>query len=423
MSEERCPRLEGYAPLSEEQLRDPFPIYAEARRRAPVFYDPALGVWSVTRRDDILTVLRDTEAFSSEATFEMRRSRLPGALAARWPESMWRPRVLVGTDPPEHTTLRKLMQAAFTPRRVAALEPFIRETCDELIDGLAGRESFDLLLEFANPLPLRVITRILGFGDDQAPRLRQWTEDRLVMMTPASDHDPGEPADAETIARMERMLEVLEETKALIDERRRQPRDDVITALVEAADAGRVELGDDDLAMLSLELALAGNDTTANLITHTVGYLLADRRQWEELLADRELIPAAVEEGLRRRGSSRGLFRRASRDAEVGGVTIPAGDIVHVLYSAAGHDGAYFEDPERFDVHRANAKDHIAFGRWTHFCLGAPLARLETRVALEALLDRLPDLHEVPDQVPRYAPTLSTHTLLSFQVRTLPLPG
>lgn len=416
MNQERCPHLAGYAPLSDEQLRNPFPIYAKARREAPVFFDPALGVWSVTRMDDVLTVLRDPAGFSSVDTFEMRRSRLPEDLAARWPDSMWRPRMLVATDPPEHTSLRKLMQAAFTPRRVAMLEPFIRETCDGLIDGFAGRPRVDLMKEFANPLPLRVITRILGFDEDRAPRLRRWTEDLLVMMTPAGDHDPDELADAETIARMERMLDVVEETKELIEARRREPRDDVISALVEAADADRVDLDDDELVILSLELALAGNDTTANLITHTVGFLLADRDQWEELLADRELVPRAVEEGLRRRSSSKGLFRRTTREVEVGGVTIPKGDIIHVLFSAAGHDEAYFEEPERFDIHRPNSNEHVGFGRWTHFCLGAPLARLETRIALEALLERLPDLHEVPGQDLRYAPTLSTHTLLSYRV-------
>ncbi|MBS1881662.1 MAG: cytochrome P450 [Actinobacteria bacterium] len=418
----RCPHLAGYAPLSEEQLRDPFPIYAKARREAPVFFDPGLGVWSVTRMDDVLDVLRDPAGFSSVDTFEMRRGRLPERLAERWPDSMWRPRMLVATDPPEHTALRKLMQTAFTPRRVAALEPFVRETCERLIDGFADGERVDLMREFANPLPLAVITRILGFDADRGPRLRQWTEDLLVMMTPAHDPDPDQPADAETTSRMERMLDVLDETKGLIAQRRRQPREDMISALVAAADADRVELDDDELVILALELALAGNDTTANLITHTVGFLLADRAQWEELLANRDLVPQAVEEGLRRRGSSRGLFRRTTREVEVGGVTIAAGDLIHLLFSATGHDEAYFDEPERFDLHRANSGGHLAFGRWTHFCLGAPLARLETRLALEALLERVPGLREVPDQELRYAPTLSTHTLLSYQV-ALGRPG
>jgi cytochrome P450 len=416
MDDPRCPHLAGYAPLSEEQLRDPFPIYAKARREAPVFFDPDLGVWSVTRMDDVLAVIRDPVAFSSVDTFEMRRGRLPAGVAERRPERIWRPRMLVATDPPEHTALRKLMQTAFTPRRVAALEPFIRATCERLIDSFPGRGRVDLMGKFANPLPLAVITRILGFDADRGPRLRQFTEDLLVMMTPARDHDPDEAATADMTLRLERMLDVLDETQALIEERRRQPRDDMLTALVEAADADRIELDDDDLVTLSLELALAGNDTTANLIAHTVGFLLADRAQWEELRRHRELVPQAVEEGLRRRSSSRGLFRRATREVEVGGVPIRAGDLVHVLYSATGHDEDYFEEPERFDLHRPNSNRHLGFGRWTHFCLGAPLARLEARIALEALLDRVPDLHQVPGQEPRYAPTLSTHTLLAYEV-------
>jgi cytochrome P450 len=411
-----CPHLEGYDPLSPEQLRDPYPIWARARALAPVFYDERLGLWSVTRLDDVLAVLRDPETFSSADAFALRRPVLAPELERRIPPGFFRPRMLVAKDPPEHTALRKLMQRAFTPRRVAELEPFIERSCHELIDELPAAGEFDLMASYANALPLRVITRVLGFAPEQAPMLREWTEDFLVMATPAGEEAAGAPSGVDDAARIERMLGSIDEVLALIDARRQVPQDDVISALVAAADADSVALDDHDLTTLALELALAGNDTTANLIAHLTGFLLEDRGRWEAVRRDRGLLPGAVEEGLRRRGSSKGLFRRATRDVDLGGASIRAGEIVHALFAAANHDESHFSEPRRFDLHRDNAGQHVAFGRWTHFCLGAPLARLETRIAISVLLDRVPDLQAVAGQRLEYAPTLTTQTLLRYSV-------
>jgi cytochrome P450 len=371
-----------YDPLSPEQLRDPYPAWAA---HPPVFYDERLGMWLVTGYDEVLAVLRDPATFSSADAFALR--------------GFPRPRMLVAKDPPEHTQLRKLMQRAFTPRRVAELEPFIEATCHEL----AKKLQFDLMAEYANALPLRVITRILGFEASEGPALRQWTEDFLVLATPAGDEAPGDPE------RVARMTATMERTRALIEARRVDPSDDVISALA------ALDLDDEDVITLALELVIAGNDTTANLIAHMVGYLLEDRSRWERVRADRSLVGVAVEETLRRRGSSKGLFRRATRDVRLGDADIARGAIVHVLFAAANHDETRFPAPREFDLDRPKG-EHLAFGRWTHFCLGAPLARLEARVALNVLLDRVPGLRAVPDQVLEYAPTLTTQTLQKLLV-------
>ncbi len=410
------PHVSGYEPLSPEQLRDPYLLWAKARAEAPVFYDDRLGMWSVTRYDDVLAVLRDPTTFSSAQAFALREPMFPAEIAERIPAGMFRPRMLVSKDPPEHTALRKLMQRAFTPKRVAELEPFIEQTCHQLIDAFVERGTVDLMADYANALPLRVITQILGFDPSEGPALRQWTEDFLVMAIPARDDQAETRADPDTIERMQRMLRTIDNALALIQARRAEPRDDVISALVAAADTEDIALDDHDLVTLALELALAGNDTTANLIAHTVGFLLENHSLWDRVRADRSLVPRAVEETVRRRGSSKGLFRRATRDVQLGEARIRQGEIIHVLFAAANHDDSRFPEPRRYDIDRDNAQEHIGFGRWTHFCLGAPLARLETRVALNALLDRFPNLEPVPDQELNYAPTLTTQTLLQYHV-------
>jgi cytochrome P450 len=209
--------------------------------------------------------------------------------------------------------------------------------------------------------------------------------------------------------RIARMRAVMERTRAVIEARRAEPRDDVISVLAS------LDLDDEDVVTLALELVIAGNDTTANLIAHMVGFLLEDRSRWERVRADRSLVPVAVEETLRRRGSSKGLFRRATRDVVLGRADIAAGAIVHVLFAAANHDASRFPSPRDFDLDRPKP-EHLGFGRWTHFCLGAPLARLEARVALDVLLNRHPGLRAVPDQALEYAPTLTTQTLRNFLV-------
>ncbi|CAA9273200.1 MAG: putative cytochrome P450 hydroxylase [uncultured Arthrobacter sp.] len=412
----RCPHLDGYAPLSPGQLANPYPMWAHARATAPVFYDERLGMWSVTRYQDVVGVLRDPETFSSAEAFALRQPRLPEELATRIPPGFWRPRMLVAHDPPEHTKLRRLAQKAFTRERVAALEPFIRSTCHQLVDRFPERGEVDLMVAYANALPLKVITSILGFEADEGPDLRQWTEDFLVMATPARDGEDDDVADAQIVGRIERMVAMTERCAALVEERRQAPRDDVISALVQAADTGDVQVAPYDLVTLALELVIAGNDTTANLISHMVHYLLEDRPLWEQLLADRTLVPAAVEETLRRRGSSKGLFRRATADVTIGEAQVRSGDILHVLFASANHDEALFTDPERFDLYREKVGEHVGFGRFRHSCLGAPLARLEGRVALEVLLERIPGLEPVPEQHLEYAPTLTTQTLLHYRV-------
>jgi cytochrome P450 len=413
-----CPHLAGYRPLAREQLADPFTMWARAQREAPVFYSDDLRVWTVTRYEDVAAILRDTETFANHGTlggFEM-----PERFRARFPDGLWSNRTLINRDPPDHTRARKLAQKAYTPRRVAAMEPSMRELAHELVDRVEARGHADLMADYANPFAIHVIARILGIPENQVDRLRQGTEDALILLTPGLPDEEGivQPMPPEErMERLERLVAFDDYLRAVVEERREDPRDDVISALIHAETEGEPSLTTEDVIAMVTEQVVAGNDTSANMIAHAVLYLRGEPGLWDEVLADPSLIPLVVEESVRRHTPSKGLFRRTTRPVSVGGVEVPEGALLHVLWGAANTDAAKFPEPLRFDPRRENLGDHVGFGRGTHFCLGAPLAKLQGRVALETLLGRLPELEVVPGQELAYAPALTNVSLLGLQVR------
>jgi cytochrome P450 len=417
-----CPfAAAAYDPLAPEQLQDPYPAYAAARGQAPVFRSEALGLWFITRYEDVAAAVRDTETFSSQ--FIGGGPRLADRLAASRPEALRTAvadgvpddsRFLLTTDPPAHHVRRKLAQQAFTPRRVAALEPLIVRRAEHLCDTIAAGET-ELMGAFAYPLTSFVIAGILGLGDELAAGMRQVAEDLLVTQG-ADRHELDEAAWDEMLARLGRISAMHGALARELAARRREPADDLLTAFAGTALADGTSLADADIIAIATELILAGTDTTANLIAHCVLYTTADPALWRSLACDGEATAAVVEETLRRRGSSKGLLRVTTRDVEIGGATIPEGAVVQLLYGSANHDESVFEDPTVFRPGRPGIERHLAFGRGTHFCLGAPLARLEMRVAMATLSRRFPDLH-VPAQQIRYLPALTTHTLAALEVR------
>ena len=414
-----CP-LAAYDPIAPAELDDPYPTYAIAREQAPVFRADGIGLWFVTRYDDIAAAIRDTETFSSQ--FIGDGPRVADRLAARDADALAKAtpnglpddsRFLLTTDAPAHHVRRKLAQQAFTPRRVAALEPMVVRRTEQLIDAF-GDSTVELMGAFAYPLTSFVIADILSAGDALAGQMRQVAEDLLV--TQAADrHELDDVSAAEMLGRLARisaMHGALSEALAL---RRSAPRDDLLSALATTSLADGTRLTDADIVAICTELILAGTDTTANQIAHTVLYATADPALWASLATDREGTTAVVEESLRRRGSSKGLLRITTREVELGGATIPAGAVVQLLYGSANHDESRFEQPREFRPGRPQIDRHLAFGRGTHFCLGAPLARLELRVAIQMLSRRLPQLR-VPAQQVRYLPALTTHTIAALEV-------
>jgi cytochrome P450 len=413
------PSLPGFDPLSQEFLARPYEVLIKAQTEQPVFFYPTVGLWCISKRADILEVLADTETFSSASAM----APAPPEVADRISADFFAD-ATIAMDAPRHTVSRRALNKAFTPRRVAALEPQITEIANDLIDGVADETRFDLIDRFTNPLSLRIMLRLLGFPDDDLPKFVQWAQDVMTLLSPRTqvpqdDFDgPVKPLPrAELIERWGRVADEREYLFEQIKARIESPTDDFTSALVHGAtgEAGTA-LSPAQIATHIMELLTAGTDTTSSLIGHIVALLSEEPEQVDELLADPSKWENAVEEGLRRRGSSLGMFRKTTRAATLSGVEIPADSLVFVLIAAIGVDPERFEDPLKFDINRPNAKDHLDFGRGRHFCLGAPLARLEARVGLRTLYERLPDLVAVTGQELEYTEALQTFLLRHLQV-------
>ncbi len=381
------PTVDGcpFNPLDGEQLTSPHAWFSEARSQCRVFYDPAADEWWVTHYDDCLTVLRDTETYSSTALGELQP--LPG-LSEQLPDGHPIAAALVATDPPEHTRLRRLAQTAFTPRAVAAYEPQAREIADRVLERIGDAGRMDLYREFAQPLTIQMICGILGVPVDRTEFCLRWLTDIQDTQVAA----PPMPEE-ERRAAVARVVEFDRWIREFIEERRLDPGDDLTSRMVHArTEDGSPSLTTWEVVRLVTNILSAGFATSASLVASTMFHLLREPDRWERVKADRALIPAAIEEALRYDNVVRGLPRRATRDTVLADVAIPKGARVIACQASAMRDEAVFTDPQTFDMERPDLTQHFGFGRATHMCLGAPLARLEAKVALECLSDHLPGL-------------------------------
>ena len=394
----------AYNPLSARMLRDPYPTYTRLRDRAPVHRSRLLGAWVFTRYADVEAVLRDYRRFSNRpnrvALSRRRRSFRP-------PRADW---TMLFLDPPDHTRLRALVNQAFTPRAVDALEPHIRTVMGELVDAVDDPSGFDLMRAVAGPLPVIVIAEMLGVPPEDRARFRQWSNARARILEPLIGTRERERALAAGEALDAYFLPI-------IRARRREPRDDIVSALAQAEEESDSLSEREMLTMLRL-LLIAGNETTTNLIGNGMLALLEHPEQLELLREDPGRIPAAVEELLRFDTPVQLDLRGVVDDCEVHGVPLRRGDAAVLAIGAANRDPEVFDDPERLDVERARGSN-ISFGRGVHHCLGAPLARLEARVALEVLLERYSSLRPI-GQRPAFRRAIVLRGLASLPVRAVP---
>jgi cytochrome P450 len=376
-----------FDPTTPEQRENPFDVLALARREQPVFHAPALDLWVVTRHEDVLAVLKDHRTFSSTGALKSSSASLPRevleVLAEGHPEMPY----IIELDPPLHDRIRGLVTRAFTPRRIAELEPRVESISSELIDELAPRGRADIVEAFAWPLPLRVLGELFGFPRDDLEQIHRWGLDWLLLQQ--------ERPLGEQLAHARGLVELQRYCVAAVEDRRERASDDLLGALVAANDGADEPLSTVEIAGLPLDLMVAGHVTVTRAIGSVLDRMFTEPALREHLL-DPELAPKAIEEILRLESPAQGLFRVTTRQVELGGAVLPAGARVMAHFASANRDACVFAHPDSYRPERGDVGSHLAFGKGIHFCIGAPLGRLELRVALPMLLQRLPGLRRGP---------------------------
>lgn len=394
-------------PRALEASACPWATYQKLRERGSVLhtaYPPGFPAYAVTTFDDVVQVLQD-ERFSKRFP-DNEDARKMGMVFSQQGSH------LLNTDAPEHTRLRRLIAPAFTPRRIAALEPRVRATVDRLLDAMAERDEADLIADFAYPLSITLICEILGIPDDDRAKFREWS----VAATTAAPTPGGGPNEG--------AIALSGYLSDLIGRRRAELRDladadsapDVLSRMILSHDSGD-GLSDAELLGNAYLLLIAGHETTVGLIGNMLLGLCRRRDQRQLVLDDPGLAESAVEEFLRFDGPvQRTTFRIATEDVEVGGTVIPKHGQVTAYLGSANHDPQVFENPDEIDITRAIER-HVGFGQGIHFCVGSPLARLEARIALQSFLARFPDYElAVPDDEITYQPTV-VRALTALPVR------
>ncbi len=379
-----------YDPVSPAFVADPYPVFERLRRESPVFFDEPTGQWVVTRYADVNALLRDRRlgrSYLHVATHEeFGRPPEPEFLAPFW--KLVRAGML-DVEPPDHTRLRRLVSKAFTPRRVEEMRPRVRALAEDLVRGLAERGGGDLIAEVAEPLPVTVIAEVLGIPEADRPLLRPWSADICGMY----ELDPSEETQRTAVRAA---VEFSVYLRDLARARRAAPGDDLISAL------GQVEgLSEDELVGTCALLLNAGHEATVNATGNAWWALFRNPSELARLRADHALVESAVEELLRYDTPAPMFERWVLADVEVAGVTIPCGAEVALQFASADRDPTVFPDPDRLDLSRA-PNPHLTFGAGIHFCLGAPLARIELAESMRALLRGAPDLR--PREEPEWKP-------------------
>ena len=389
-----------FDPFGESFLADPYPEFARFVESVPVFWSESLRYWVVSRYADCRRVLRDYATFSAANSLSPVTPPCQRAVRALREGAFRSVPTLTNVDPPAHHRTRRIAYLAFTPRRVAGLEGFVRDTVRRFIADRLARGRSDLVSSLTWELPARVIFEVLGVPPADVESVKRGSENRLLFMF-------GRAGDDAQVRIASGMADFWRYCEALADDRRATPRDDFTSDLVHTPDRDGKPLDQQEVSTILFGLLLAGHETTTNLLGNALRRLLEHRASWEALCADPSLIPNAVEEVLRYDSSVIHWRRRTTRPVELAGVDLPADADVLVSIGAANRDPAVFADPDRFDIRRPEAGEHLSFGFGPHYCLGAPLARLEARVVLEELTSALPTLRLRPGQTFAFAPIIA----------------
>ncbi len=409
--------LEGFNPFSDAVQQCPHQYYRAMQEQAPVFHVPGTDLYMVTRHEMVTPILRDTQLFSSRfgSAGEPARGdvadRIRAVLATGWPQVP----TMLTIDPPYHTRYRGTVASYFTPKKLAELRPQLEVIVDRLIDELPDGD-FDVVPHFAVPLPIEAIACILNVPADRMADFKRWSDDSIANIGTAISDDAR-------VAAYHGIVEFQHYFAAQLERRRTEPMGDLMTDLVNASidtdDGDKRPLDMSEMLSIVQQLLVAGNETTTKALTEGTMLLARHPEVWEKLRADPAgYAPLVTEEVLRLSTPTQGMFRVVTRDTELGGVPIPQGSRLVVVYAGANRDPKVWgDDPDRFDPDRPNLKEHLAFGKGIHFCLGAPLSRLEMNVAFERLGSRIACIELDADNEFRYFPSFMLRGLTGLRVR------
>jgi cytochrome P450 len=396
-----CPVHTGFDPLSDAFLADPYAVMAELRlAETPVFHAPALDGYVVTRHADIEAIFLDPGTYSAAAA-QMPLVPLGQEAAEILLAGGHKPQPsMVSLDPPAHTRLRRPASRAFTPRRVAEMEPRVRATLTHLLDAVDPSAPFDLVAALTFPLPATIIFSFIGVPERDYAQLKDWCGHRATLSF-------GRPSPDEQVEHATSMAAYRRYLRDLVAAKATERADDFASALLDIHDEDPEALEHEEIASILFSLSFAGHETTNYLIGNMLRRLLEEPGRWDAVVADPALVPGVVEETLRFDTSVPIWRRRTKRAVTLGGVEIPEGATLFLWLAASGHDPAVFDEPDRFDPRRPNAKRHLAFGKGIHFCIGSALGKLEAELALEELTRRFPGLRLVEGQELTFHPNIS----------------
>ena len=417
--------LANYDPMDREIQQCPFDHYAALRSHGPVFHHEPTGMYFVARHDVVNRVLRDTATFSSvgsnvkTAASSAVMEQVAAIMAEGWP----RAETLLTVDPPRHTRYRKLVARTFSARRIAQLEDTVRDIAIELIDAFPDDGPIDFHAAFAVSLPVRVIHHTLNMSDDTVDSIKVWSEAANIALG-------ASPPDDVRLAAARSQVEAQHYWFAEYQDRLANPTDDILSELAHAdfddpdtADGETRKLEFPEVYGIIKQLMVAGNETTTKFLNETMRMLIERPDVWATLVADPEANShGLVEEGLRLSSPNQGLFRYVTTDTELDGVPIPAGSTLWVMFAAANRDSSVFADAETFDLSRNNLNEHVAFGKGHHFCIGAPLSRLEGKVAFEELAKRIELPRFAPDNAFEYEPSYILRGLAQLDLHVTKRP-
>jgi cytochrome P450 len=377
--------------------QDWFPVYRQLREDAPVYRIPGSNTYVISRYADVMYVLRHQDVFPSGTGVTTRDSPAQRVYLARG----WDRMAPLGSNPPEHRHYRALVDSYFdlagAQRRRAEIQQVIDDLLDSMTADRSGGGTADYVREFALPLPVRMITSILGFPDSDIEQLKSWSAAWVLPFA-------GGLTDDQHVWVAERVVEFHDYIQHHLDEKRARPADDVLSALTVARYADERPLTDPEIISIVDHLYIGGNETTTFALASALWILLREPGLYERVRADRSLVEPFVEEALRLESPTQGLYRRVARNTELAGVALPEGATVHIRYASANRDPQMFPDPDRVVLERPNGRRHMAFSLGEHHCPGEGLSRLEQRMALHTVLDRLPDLRLAPGNDFAHAP-------------------